>query len=281
MKKIISIISILALTGTLMLGCNSKEEALVKKMGLNLSEGESFNIDCNADINSTIKVDGQEIKMPMKMEVGTTLDVKSVDKESVSFDYSFNRQKINMTMLGQSMEIDTEANTPEGKEMKELLNSMNISIVIDKDGKVKEFKYPDGVEIDEEIKKSIESQKVELSNMLGFVPSDTEVKVGAEWEREQNQNQGNMTIKYKEKFVITKIENNKIYVDSTIESSGVAAEFGEAEIKGKGTYVVAENFLPETFKYEMNVAMKDVDLGNGSKAEMKMDMNYDAVISKR
>lgn len=247
MKKgfLLSIMGLFAAGMVILQSCQSSKSSTASKMlKFNFEKGKSYDYDMITDFDQEVM--GQKQEISMTAQYG--MDVTGSNNGVVDITTTFNAFRLNMEIMGMTIEADTEKPLP--KDTSSALNPLTMmsrlfhaikgqqfQMKVDPDGKVLEVKGMEemaekiinsmnmGDEFRETLDKSFKQQFNEASlkeqfERAFFIFPGKEVKVGDSWVKEQGI-PGGAPGKFKTTYTVDEIEGEMVNLDVKSVFSGM------------------------------------------------------------
>lgn len=244
-KKILTVTLITVVSSTFMVGCDLKEKLNLNNkgseefvLGFNGEVNDSYTMNSIVDMDIKMSVQEQEISMPMKMEISQTMKIKDKkDTKEMTLEQTVDNCKMSMDALGNKVELDTDASDASSQQLRDMFIGKPITMTVKADGSITDIKYPESLLADPMMKEIANSQKQAFDNTFARLPGeDIAIEVGTKWKAERSTTSSGQSVSYTENYEISKIENGKIYIDSTITSESTNG----ITIGGLGNYIYSE-----------------------------------------
>lgn len=218
----------------LVTGCSNS------KVGFNPNVGDSYKVKTDLDYDFKMTLMNQNFNEQSSQSCDYILKTENKDNDgNIELSLKYDKFKINMNSMGQSISIDTDASSQEDKNLKIFKNiiGQGFNFKVDKDGNIIEVSGIDELvskvvesgsndakeqeEIKSNISKYFSEDNFKSSNGEIFVyyPKDKKnLKVGDTWEIEQDIN-GPFDAVVKYKFKVINITSDLIEVSITTDDN--------------------------------------------------------------
>ncbi|MHC1685592.1 MAG: DUF6263 family protein [Clostridiaceae bacterium] len=218
----------------LVTGCSNS------KVGFNPNVGDGYKVKTDLDYDFKMTLMNQSFNEQSSQSCNYTLKAENKDSDgNIELSLKYDRFKMNMNSMGQSISIDTEVASEEEKNLKIFKNiiGQGFDFKVDKDGNITEVSGIDELitkvvesgssdskeqeEIKSNISKYFSEDNFKSSNGEIFVyyPKDKKnLKVGDTWEIEQDIN-GPFDAAVKYKFKVINITSDLIEVSITTDDN--------------------------------------------------------------
>jgi hypothetical protein len=261
--KFFRIAAFIMILGVGFMACQSTKNSTNSKMlSFNFQPGKSYDYDMITDFEQEVM--GQKQQVSVTAQYG--MQVKDQSDSAVSIKTVFNAFKMNLDMMGMSLEVDTEKPLPQdtSAEMNPLsmLNKMfhaikgqEFEMVVTKEGKVLAVNGLEkiaenilsSVDMGEEFKQGMDAsfkqqfndaQMKEQFERAFFIFPNKEVKVGDSWTKEHAAPGGSSAMGgFKTTYTVSEIEGDMVDLDVKSDFSGMESQ-GSVKGSQSGTMTV-------------------------------------------
>lgn len=192
---------------------------------LNLKKGQKYLAETTVTTKSTTEAQGQSMETNIDAVTSYNIEVKDVTNDNYNFTNTVSKIKMNMSMMGQEMNFDSEKKEdlagPMGSALKEFINNPK-NVVVDKSGKLISQQTDTSGSANPA---TLQFEAVGFGTQLAFEPLPAKVKAGDKWVRKTDNNGISQTTNYTVKSIsgdlATLSLDGTIITDMKMEQQGM------------------------------------------------------------
>lgn len=275
MKKLLTALCLVVMTGLVITSCNSKGGGDAYTLKMRLNKGDKFAQNMQMDMTTSVTMAGMSKDVKMKMNVGADFEVmdSAATGKQLKITYTDMQMKMDMGMPSAGDMMDSIMN-----EQRKAIVGKSIVVTI-AGNKITDVSGMENImndSVNPNVKAAMDKvfSKDQLNSMFGMMLNlypEKPVKVGDTWNAENTMDLSGMKMTVKNTYKLLGVKDGvaEIGVDGTIDTQGTMAQGGmEMKMDMKGTQ-----------KGSMNAGVADGYIKNGQ-YDMDVTANMDVMGQK-